>query len=96
MVEGCVRLWGIPPRTSPSRINFRAPSTKCTTRTPPGRTGATSVTNDQRFILNASGIPLLTDLGLADLGITEQLEPGPVGIREERIREVQSGERVTR
>jgi aminoglycoside phosphotransferase (APT) family kinase protein len=39
------------------------------------------VTDDQRFILNASGIPLLTDLGLADLGITEQLEPGPVGIR---------------
>jgi aminoglycoside phosphotransferase (APT) family kinase protein len=54
------------------------------------------VTDDQRFILNASGIPLLTDLGLADLGITEQLEPGPVGIREERIREVQSGERATR
>jgi len=53
------------------------------------------VTDDQRFILNASGIPLLTDLGLADLGITEQLEPGPIGIREERIRQVQSGERVT-
>lgn len=53
-------------------------------------------TDDQRFILNASGIPLLTDLGLADLGINEHLEPGPVGIREERIREVQSGERAAR
>ena len=52
------------------------------------------VTDDQRFVLNASGIPLLTDLGLADLGITEQLEPGPVGVREERIREIQSGERA--
>lgn len=54
------------------------------------------VTDDQRFILNASGIPLLTDLGLADLGINEQLESGPVGIREERIREAQSGERAAR
>jgi aminoglycoside phosphotransferase (APT) family kinase protein len=54
------------------------------------------VTDDERFILNASGIPLLTDLGLADLGINEQLESGPVGIREERIREVQSGERAAR
>jgi len=53
-------------------------------------------TDDERFILNTSGIPLLTDLGLADLGITERLEPGPVGIREERIREVQSGERAAR
>lgn len=54
------------------------------------------VSDDQRFILNASGIPLLTDLGLADLRINEQLDPGPVGIREERIREVQSGEPAAR
>ena len=54
------------------------------------------VTDDQRFILNASGIPLFIDLGLADLGINEQLESGPVGIREERIREAQSGERAAR
>jgi hypothetical protein len=33
---------------------------------------------DERFVLNASGIPLLTQLGLSDLGITEKLEDGPV------------------
>jgi hypothetical protein len=33
---------------------------------------------DERFVLNASGIPLLTQLGLNDLGITEKLEDGPV------------------
>ena len=33
---------------------------------------------DERFMLNASGIPLLTQLGLSDLGITEKLEDGPV------------------
>ena len=33
---------------------------------------------DERFALNASGIPLLTQLGLSDLGITEKLEDGPV------------------
>jgi aminoglycoside phosphotransferase (APT) family kinase protein len=54
------------------------------------------VTDDERFVLNASGIPLLTDLGLADLEINERPEPGPVGIREERIREVRSGQRAAR
>ena len=29
-------------------------------------------------MLNASGIPLLTQLGLSDLGITAKLEDGPV------------------
>jgi aminoglycoside phosphotransferase (APT) family kinase protein len=54
------------------------------------------VTDDERFVLNASGIPLLTDLGLADLEINERPEPGPVGIREERIREVQAVEQAPR
>jgi aminoglycoside phosphotransferase (APT) family kinase protein len=48
------------------------------------------VTDDQRFLLNASGISLLTQLGLADLGVDEQLDDGPVMPREERVREVQS------
>jgi hypothetical protein len=33
---------------------------------------------DERFVLNASGIPLLTRLGLTDLGFTEKLDAGPV------------------
>jgi aminoglycoside phosphotransferase (APT) family kinase protein len=36
------------------------------------------ISADERFVLNASGIPLLTQLGLNDLGITEKLEDGPV------------------
>jgi aminoglycoside phosphotransferase (APT) family kinase protein len=47
-------------------------------------------TDDQRFVLNAHGISLLTQLGLADLGITEKLEDGPVMPRDERIRAVQA------
>ncbi len=42
------------------------------------------VTDDQRFMLNAYGIPLFTQMGLADLGVTEQLEDGPVMPSEER------------
>jgi aminoglycoside phosphotransferase (APT) family kinase protein len=34
--------------------------------------------DDERFMLNAYGISLLTQLGLADLGITETLDDGPV------------------
>lgn len=34
--------------------------------------------DDERFVLNAHGISLLTQLGLADLGITEKLDDGPV------------------
>ena len=48
------------------------------------------VTDDQRFVLNASGISLLTQLGLADLGVHEQLDDGPVLPREERVQQVQS------
>jgi aminoglycoside phosphotransferase (APT) family kinase protein len=33
---------------------------------------------DERFALNALGIPLLTQLGLSELGVTEKLEDGPV------------------
>ncbi|MBJ7337702.1 MAG: phosphotransferase family protein [Mycolicibacterium sp.] len=35
-------------------------------------------TTDERFALNASGIPLLTQLGLADLGVAGTFEDGPV------------------
>jgi aminoglycoside phosphotransferase (APT) family kinase protein len=33
---------------------------------------------DERFALNAMGIPLLTQLGLSELGVTEKFEDGPV------------------
>jgi aminoglycoside phosphotransferase (APT) family kinase protein len=46
--------------------------------------------DDQRFLLNASGISLLTQLGFADLGIEEKLDDGPVTPRDERVRQVQS------
>jgi len=39
---------------------------------------ADSVSTDERYALNAYGIPMLTKLGLAELGITEQLDDGPV------------------
>jgi aminoglycoside phosphotransferase (APT) family kinase protein len=48
------------------------------------------VSDDQRFLLNASGISLLTQLGLADLGIDERPDDGPILPREQRVREVQS------
>ena len=48
------------------------------------------VTDDERFVLNAYGIPLFTQIGLADLGVTEQLDDGPVLPREERIKQAQS------
>ncbi len=34
--------------------------------------------DDERFLLNAHGIALLTQLGVADLGITEKLDDGLV------------------
>jgi hypothetical protein len=39
---------------------------------------ADGASTDERFVLNASGIPLLTQLGLSDLGVAEKLEDGPV------------------
>ena len=47
-------------------------------------------TDDQRFVLNAHGISPLTQLGLADLRITEKLEDGSVMPRDERIQAVQA------
>jgi hypothetical protein len=46
--------------------------------------------DDPKFVLAAGGTHLLTQVGLADLGITDNLEPGPVAIRQERIDEVLS------
>jgi aminoglycoside phosphotransferase (APT) family kinase protein len=47
-------------------------------------------TDDQRFMLNAYGIPIFTQLGLADLGVTEELDDGPVMPSEDRMKQVQS------
>jgi aminoglycoside phosphotransferase (APT) family kinase protein len=48
------------------------------------------VSDDLKLVISGSGVHLLTQLGLADLGIDEQPQSGPVEIREERILEVQS------
>jgi aminoglycoside phosphotransferase (APT) family kinase protein len=50
----------------------------------------TGVSDDKRFMLNAYGIPLFTQMGLADLGVTDELDDGPVMPREERVKQVQS------
>lgn len=47
-------------------------------------------TDDQRFMLNAYGIPLFTQMGLAELGVTEHLEDGPVMPSEKRMKQAQS------
>jgi aminoglycoside phosphotransferase (APT) family kinase protein len=44
--------------------------------------------DDPKLVLAAGGTHLLTQVGLADLGITDNLESGPVAIRQERIDEV--------
>ncbi len=46
--------------------------------------------DDPKLVLAAGGTHLLTQVGLADLGITEDLESGPVDIRQERIAELES------
>lgn len=46
-------------------------------------------TDDQRFMMNAYGIPIFTQMGLAELGVTEQLEDGPVMPSEERMKKAQ-------
>ena len=46
-------------------------------------------TNDPRMIGMARGIEIMTPLGLSDLGITDELDHGPIHPREERIRDVQ-------
>ena len=48
------------------------------------------VTDDQRFMLNAYGIPLFTQMGLADLGVTEQLDDGQVMPTEERMKQARA------
>ncbi|MFI5507211.1 phosphotransferase family protein [Mycobacterium sp. NPDC051804] len=47
-------------------------------------------TEDHRFMLNAYGIPIFTQMGLAELGVTEQLEDGPVMPSEERMKQAQT------
>ena len=42
---------------------------------------AAGASTDERFAMNALGIPLLTQLGLSELGVTETLEDGPVSAR---------------
>jgi aminoglycoside phosphotransferase (APT) family kinase protein len=39
---------------------------------------ADGASTDERYALNAHGIPMLTKLGLAELGITEEFEDGPI------------------
>lgn len=46
--------------------------------------------DDLKLVVAASGVEILTILGLSDLGITETIETGPVAIRQERILDVQS------
>ena len=46
--------------------------------------------DDMKLVVAASGTHLLTQLGLAQLGITDQRESGPVAIRDERIAELES------
>jgi aminoglycoside phosphotransferase (APT) family kinase protein len=46
--------------------------------------------DDMKLVVAAGGTHLLTQVGLAELGIEQQLESGQVAIREERIAEVQS------
>ncbi|BBZ61358.1 acyl-CoA dehydrogenase [Mycolicibacterium monacense] len=46
--------------------------------------------DDMKLVLAAAGANLLTQVGLADLGVTEQIEAGPVDIRPERLAEVTS------
>ena len=47
-------------------------------------------TDDQRFMLNAYGIPIFTQMGLADLGVTEALDDGPVMPSEERMQQARA------
>jgi aminoglycoside phosphotransferase (APT) family kinase protein len=44
--------------------------------------------DDQKLVLAAYGTPLMTKVGLAELGIEEPLDDGPVLPREERIQQV--------
>lgn len=48
--------------------------------------------DDPKLVVAAGGVPILPILGLADLGIHEAFDNGPVDIRAERIQELQSRE----
>jgi len=48
------------------------------------------ITDDQRFMLNAYGIPIFTQMGLADLDVTESLDDGPVMPSEERMEQARA------
>ena len=41
-------------------------------------------------MLNAYGIPMFTQMGLAELGVTEQLEDGPVMPSEQRMKKARA------
>lgn len=44
--------------------------------------------DDLRLAAMGSLVPFVTDIGLRDLGVEEQLEPGPVEARQERVEQV--------
>jgi aminoglycoside phosphotransferase (APT) family kinase protein len=46
--------------------------------------------DDMKLAVAAAGVPMLPVLGLAELGIHDTFETGPVGIRKERFREVRA------
>jgi len=48
------------------------------------------LSDDLKLVVAAGGVEILPFVGLADLGISEQLESGPIAIRQERILDVQS------
>lgn len=48
------------------------------------------LSDDLKLVVAAGGVEILPLVGLADLGISEHLESGPISIRQERIVEVQS------
>lgn len=52
--------------------------------------------DDPKLVLAAGGTHLLTQVGLADLGINDNLESGPVAIRPERVAEVESRASLSR
>jgi aminoglycoside phosphotransferase (APT) family kinase protein len=51
--------------------------------------------DDLRLAEMASVVPLVTELALRELGVTERLEPGPVRARAERVAEVRARARVS-
>jgi hypothetical protein len=52
------------------------------------------LSDDPRYLEMGFGVPYVTGLGLHDLGIDEQMEPGPVTARPERIKAVRAAAKV--